>query len=405
MLEKQPTAMELDLIAEFEPKVDALDADALVSLAENASLGDGGAHASDLLTLALQKDPHHHAAQLLQEQLHQMFVPRWHFPMLADTERNRAYAKAIAAKVQQGDVVLDIGCGAGLTAMLAARAGAKHVYAIEQQPLIAAAARQVIADNGLSDRITVLNKWSHEIEVGVDLPEPADVVISEIVDSNLLGEGALATLRHAMASLAKPGARTVPESGTLYAQLVQSADLDRLYHPKDAEGFDLSAFHKFASVAQVTPNDSTACPLRALGPVSELFHFDFAAPSTAPDRVTRNLGCARSGEIHAVVVSFSMRLAPGIEVSNALTSDGHWGRTAYLLDQPRAAMFGSQVTVTVQHDATKLSLSIHDAPATDKAIRWQDSATKPNPLAKQTVDTSWHLPELPGPDSQDHALH
>ena len=105
---------------------------------------------------------------MLQERLHQMFVPRWHFPMLADSARNRAYARAIAAKVRPGDVVLDIGCGAGLTAMLAARAGARHVYTCEQQPLIAQAARQVIRDNGLSDRITVE-------ELGVDFENHQDL--------------------------------------------------------------------------------------------------------------------------------------------------------------------------------------------------------------------------------------
>ena len=102
-------------------------AESLVQRAKSEPLNDGGVRTSQLLSEALSLDPHHHAAQVLQERLHQMFVPRWHFPMLADQARNAAYAKAIKAKVKPGDVVLDIGCGAGLTAMLAARAGAKHV--------------------------------------------------------------------------------------------------------------------------------------------------------------------------------------------------------------------------------------------------------------------------------------
>lgn len=288
--------------------------------------------------------------------------------MLADKVRNSAYAKAIKAKVRPGDVVLDIGCGAGLTAMLAARAGAKHVYTCEQQPLIAAAAVRVIEENGLSDRITVIPKLSHELVVGVDIPEPADVVISEIVDTVLLGEGALATLTHAMSVLAKPDARAIPERGTLMAQLVESDKLLALWRPQKAEGFDLSAFHRFASVAQMTPNDFAACGLRALGPATDLFQFDFTKPHTKPERTTEELACSIAGTIHAVFVSFEMELAPDILLTNDLYSDGHWGRTAFLLDHPKSADAGSLLRITAQHDSAQLSLSVHDIiPCADDA--------------------------------------
>mgnify|MGYP001627882785 CR=1 FL=1 len=343
-------------------------AERLVQLAKSESLADGGLRTSQILSEALALDPRHHEAQVLQERLHQISVPRWHFPMLADKARNSAYAKAIAATVKPGDVVLDIGCGAGLTAMLAARAGAKHVYTCEQQPLIAEAATRVIAENGLSGRITVIPKWSHNIVVGVDIPEPADVVISEIVDTVLLGEGALATLTHAMSMLAKPGARAVPERGTLMAQPVESGNLMDLWRPQEAEGFDLCAFHRFASVAQITPNDLQACALRPLGPAADLFQFDFTKPNINPARTTEDLACTGAGTIHAVFVSFEMTLAPGIQVANGLASGGHWGRTAFLLDRPVSARPGDQLTITAQHDASHLSVSVHDtAPCTDDA--------------------------------------
>ncbi|MBO9408070.1 50S ribosomal protein L11 methyltransferase [Shimia sp. R9_1] len=366
MLENQPAPTAQNVPPFHAPDTAKEQADALVARAQNAPLGDGGLAASKLLSEALEIDPHHHEAQLLREQLHQMFVPRWHFPMMADKTRNAAYAEAIAAKVKPGDIVLDIGSGAGLTAMLAARAGAEHVYACEQQPMIAEAAKRVIAANGLSHKITVISKWSHNIVIGEDMPERADVVLSEIVDSNLLGEGALATLAHAMATLAKPGARAIPESGTVRAQLVESEKLVNLWRPQEAEGFDLSAFHHFASVAQVTPNDFTACGLRPLGPTTDLFHFDFANPSIDPDCVTTELTSTDTGTIHAVCLSFEMVLAPGISVSNGLgtddDTDGHWGRTAFLLDRAVPAHKGARLTITAQHDATKLSISVHEQP-------------------------------------------
>ncbi len=58
--------------------------------------------------------------------------------------------------------------------------------------------RQCVAINGYSEVISVLAKRSTELVVGRELPRPARVLLSEIVDSELLGEGILPTLRHAM---------------------------------------------------------------------------------------------------------------------------------------------------------------------------------------------------------------
>lgn len=333
----------------------------LVNLAKTEPLTDGGLRTSQLLSQVLTMDPHHHEAQILLERVYQMFVPRWHFPMLADEVRNRAYAKAIAAKVRPGDIVLDIGCGAGLTAMLAARAGAKHVYTCEQQPLIAQAAVRVIKQNGLADRITVIPKMSHNLVIGVDLPEPADVVISEIVDTVLLGEGALATLFHAMHELAKPNARAIPERGTLKAQLVESEKLLNLWRPQEAEGFMLDAFHHLANVAQITPNDLSACHLKPLGAATELFQFDFMRPNLKSAQTTKHLSCSAVGTIHAVLVFFEMDLSPGIELSNGVSSGGHWGRTAFLLDRPVPAELCDFLPITASHDSSQFSLVADNA--------------------------------------------
>ncbi|MGR3496020.1 50S ribosomal protein L11 methyltransferase [Citreimonas sp.] len=356
--------MAKDLI--FEPDHDTFaglagrdtpEANRLVARAKGEPLTDGGLRTAQLLTEALAHDPHHHDAKILLERLYQMVVPRWHFPMLADTVRNAAYAKAIAATVRPGDVVLDIGCGAGLTAMLAARAGARHVYTCEQQPLIAQAAETVIARNGLSDRITVIPKMSHTLVVGEDIPEPADVVISEIVDTVLLGEGALATLFHAMHMLAKPDARAIPERGTLRAQVVESDGLLNLWRPRTAEGFELGPFHRFASVAQMTPNDLAACRPRPLGPAADLFTFDFTRPDLRAGHATVDLECTEAGEMHAVLAFFEMELAPGIRLTNDLNSGGHWGRTAFLLEHPMAAAPGDGLPIVARHDTAQLSVS------------------------------------------------
>ena len=46
-----------------------------------------------------------------------------------------------------GKVVMDVGCGTGILSIFAARAGARHVYAVEASS-IAAGTQKIVDDNG-----------------------------------------------------------------------------------------------------------------------------------------------------------------------------------------------------------------------------------------------------------------
>ena len=54
------------------------------------------------------------------------------------------------AECLKDKIVLDIGCGTGILSIFAARAGAKHVYAIDNAE-IAEYAKYIIKQNGFSD--------------------------------------------------------------------------------------------------------------------------------------------------------------------------------------------------------------------------------------------------------------
>ena len=73
-----------------------------------------------------------------------------HEEMLKDSVRTRAYQRAIEQNPDdfKDKVVLDIGCCTGILSIFAARAGAKHVYAIENAE-IALFATEIIKRNGL----------------------------------------------------------------------------------------------------------------------------------------------------------------------------------------------------------------------------------------------------------------
>lgn len=150
--------------------------------------------------------------------------------MCHDWERNQKYDQALQLTIGRLHAagreahVLDIGTGSGLLSMMAVRAGADSVVACEAFRPMADCAERVMAANGFgADRIRLIKKRSTEVRVGpgLDMERKANVLVTELFDTELIGEGAIATYRHALEHLLEPGCLTIPHSATVYAQLVE----------------------------------------------------------------------------------------------------------------------------------------------------------------------------------------
>lgn len=312
------------------------------------------------LRLAAARAPHLlQAAQHLQQSL-QALVPRWHFTMLHDRPRNDAYEQALRAVVRPDHRVLDIGTGSGLLAMMAARAGAAEVVACEAVPLIAEKAREILAANGLAERVRVVAKPSTRLVPGCDLAGPADVLVSEIFDAALIGEGALATFEDAWARLLKPDAVVIPASAAIRAQLVESPDLRKTLTVGTVSGFDLSAFNEFAS--RILPT-STLPPFafRALSEPVTLFEVDFRARRHAPAERRIALAPLAAGEVDAVLAWFTLRLTDSIVYDNAPSAApgaSHWGQMVQLVAPARAVSPDARVALVARHDTASLRVEL-----------------------------------------------
>ena len=118
-----------------------------------------------------------------------------HEEMLKDDVRTNTYQMAILnnRELFEGKVVLDVGAGTAILSMFAVKAGAKHVYAVDCSSIIDQA-RQIVEDNGMADRITLIRG---KIEA-IDLPVPkVDIIVSEWMGYFLLYESMLNTVLYA----------------------------------------------------------------------------------------------------------------------------------------------------------------------------------------------------------------
>ncbi|MGQ0677779.1 MAG: tetratricopeptide repeat protein [Rhodospirillales bacterium] len=289
-------------------------------------------------------------------------LPSWHFPMLADAKRNLLYRRAIEAAVKPGMLVLDIGTGSGLLAMMAARAGAERVIACESEPRLAEIARQIVALNGFAGRIAVIARRSTDLKPGADLPRPADLVVSEVLDAGLIGEGVISTLRHALAELAAPGARLIPAAATVHGALIHAPAL-RLTNPvRRIDGFDLSPFDQFRGKSGSILAALETEEHRLLSEPAPLFEFDFARPVPAPRQRDVAFRATADGTVHAMAMWFDLALD---QAHGGSTRPGgefrHWATPLFFLERDVAVARGQDVTLRVGHDNTTWQVGL-DAP-------------------------------------------
>ena len=137
--------------------------------------------------------------------------------MLADRVRVDAYAQALRKTVREGSVVVEIGTGPGIFAVLACQLGASRVYAIEPSEIIQVA-REVAAANGCADKIEFFEEFSNR----VTLPTRADVILSDLRGVLPLFERHIPAIVDARRRFLAPGGILIPRKDTLWAAIVEA---------------------------------------------------------------------------------------------------------------------------------------------------------------------------------------
>ncbi|MBN9528692.1 MAG: 50S ribosomal protein L11 methyltransferase [Alphaproteobacteria bacterium] len=274
-------------------------------------------------------------------------VPKWHWRLVRDTARNAAYEAALARVVGPDTLVLDIGAGTGLLGLMALRAGAGRVVACEMNPAVARMAAAIAAANGVSDRLRIVAKKSNDLVLGEDLDRRADVIVSEIVDNGLLGEGVLATHRDAVPRLLRPGGHVIPGDGAIIVALGHDPTLARTRMDVH-QGFDLSAFNKLAPSSHILPPETPG--LRLLSDPAALFSFAFGVPESWPGyRAEVPLAIREDGEANAVIQWIRLgldRSGSDDAVHEVRPGRGSsWGLVSWPLVSPLSVAAGRRVRI------------------------------------------------------------
>jgi len=164
--------------------------------------------------------------------------------MIHDARRVEAYRHALQQTVTADSVVVDIGTGLGIFAFLACQAGARKVYAIEPCEVIAVA-RELAAANGYLPRIEFLE----DISTRVTLPEPADVIVSDMGGAIPFFQQHIPSIIDARNRFLKPHGTLIPQCDTLWAGVVNAAAVHTKIAPSTdrALGLDMRLAWKMAT--------------------------------------------------------------------------------------------------------------------------------------------------------------
>ncbi|XP_059614416.1 protein arginine N-methyltransferase 7 [Phlebotomus argentipes] len=315
--------------------------------------------------------------------------------MLHDTERNVKYYRALRgaiAKVRARGMqanVLDIGTGTGLLSMMAVASGAHSVVACEAFKPMADCAEKIIERNGMSDRIKLIKLRSTEIQIGRDMAAKANILVTEVFDTELIGEGAIDIFRHAHKNLLEADAIVIPSFATIYAQVAESPFVAAFNKPKVLANLD-------GEILLKTPEQMVKCPgstslheiqlnqlpsdaFRTLTEPQAVFTFDLSGKSELENdrRSVVEVKSQRAGTAQAVFMWWDLRMdeegaillscapfwahpdferlkseaSPRKPLPNVIPWRDHWMQAIYYFPE----------NITLQKDQSFSLISYHDA--------------------------------------------
>ena len=264
--------------------------------------------------------------------------------MALDARRNQAYFDAMRSVIGPESVVLDLGAGTGVLGLMAARLGARRVYLIEPEDVIAVA-EEVTRANGLQDRVTCLRGRIEDVAI----PEKVDAILSVMTGNFLVTEDLLPSLFHARDTLLKPGGVMLPGAAAMEVVPVSAPAI----HAKEVAGWstpqhgiELGAARAYAAHSVIYKAEGVR-ETKFLSEPETLLTMDFqkAAHDQVHAEVTAEI--TGGGLCHGWLGWFRMQLGDRWLSTSPREAPMHWSPVFFPLDPPLAFERGERVTFSV----------------------------------------------------------
>jgi predicted RNA methylase len=255
-------------------------------------------------------------------------IPSWHITMMNDLTRNEFYKSEIILKCKD-KIVMDLGCGAGLLTQYALEAGAKHIYALDQDPILQKCFEQTFKQEIANGHVTFLAKCSLELTDDDFAVGKPDVVMHEIFGRSLFDERVMETFTELFANeIINVNMDFIPQKFSLFAclhnQPIEAKINDRKYSDKFWFLESISNFGTRTINAEELTHDS-----EDLSPDFEIFSVDL---KNIPKKLESNISTEAKSDGNLLRIWFELygnksKLTSDIKIN----PNNHWGNSKYFL--------------------------------------------------------------------------
>ena len=273
-----------------------------------------------------------------------MYSLHFYGRMIADAPRMDAYAAALRQTVKPDSVVMDLGTGPGVFALLACKLGARRVYAVEPHNVIGLA-REAAAANGFTDRIQFFENLSTEIT----LDEPATIIVSDLRGVLPWFQQHITSIIDARKRLLAPGGTLIPQRDILWAAVVEAADrYEELVAPWRNNEFELDLSAGTRLITNTWRKTRIRPEQLLVEPVcwTSINYYEVDSPDV---QVEISWRAARKGTAHGVAVWFDSDLVDGIGFSNHPSGpELIYGNGFFPFSEPVEVMQDDRITLRLE---------------------------------------------------------
>jgi protein arginine N-methyltransferase 1 len=264
--------------------------------------------------------------------------------MMSDRRRVDVYRAALREAITPGDVVVEVGTGVGVFAVMARQMGARRVIAIEPNDAIAIA-HLIAADNGCETGIEFIQDMSSNVV----LKERADVLIADLRGALPVAATYLASMIDARERLLRPGGVVVPAVDTLRIAVVEAPEVYAQLRPScrfDDVDVNLQALAQFTTNALGHVRFNAGNLLTIPETWAQVDYRTIVNPNVI-GRVRWK--ARRNGVGHGYAVWFDSTLTEGVFVSNAPTEpNSAWGMAFFPWSDPVPLVEGDEINATIE---------------------------------------------------------